>query len=236
MNWAASAWRPLTNLNKSFCWFQGCLILSDELNHTSLILGARLSGASIRVFKHNSKSRSSFFIQPVENHFSVTLVFCAACIHLCFLLFIPTITEAASPQGRPTEHSVRNFNDIPSWIPWLQVVGIWLCRIHTPEQSTSAPLFDSNRQETRATGGDKMRPVQLVCPEVKCEVWTLFSFMGVQGSEVGHRSLIIVSALIALFISVLSSADASGLCRAPGGDLISSTLYCVGHKIPVADT
>lgn len=35
--------------------FQGCLILSDELNHTSLILGARLSGATIRVFKHNSE-------------------------------------------------------------------------------------------------------------------------------------------------------------------------------------
>ncbi|KAG5830971.1 hypothetical protein ANANG_G00298930 [Anguilla anguilla] len=33
---------------------KGCLILSDELNHTSLILGARLSGATIRVFKHNN--------------------------------------------------------------------------------------------------------------------------------------------------------------------------------------
>ncbi|KAK5908263.1 hypothetical protein CgunFtcFv8_016337 [Champsocephalus gunnari] len=33
---------------------KGCLILSDEVNHTSLILGARLSGASIRVFKHNN--------------------------------------------------------------------------------------------------------------------------------------------------------------------------------------
>ncbi|XP_043992567.1 serine palmitoyltransferase 3 [Gambusia affinis] len=33
---------------------KGCLIVSDELNHTSLILGARLSGASIRVFKHNN--------------------------------------------------------------------------------------------------------------------------------------------------------------------------------------
>ncbi|KAG7512505.1 serine palmitoyltransferase 3 [Solea senegalensis] len=32
---------------------KGCLILSDELNHTSLILGARLSAATIRVFKHN---------------------------------------------------------------------------------------------------------------------------------------------------------------------------------------
>jgi len=34
---------------------KGCLILSDELNHASLILGCRLSQASIKVFKHNSK-------------------------------------------------------------------------------------------------------------------------------------------------------------------------------------
>jgi len=32
---------------------KGCLILSDELNHASLILGCRLSGATIGVFKHN---------------------------------------------------------------------------------------------------------------------------------------------------------------------------------------
>ena len=30
-----------------------CLILSDELNHASLVLGCRLSGATIQVFKHN---------------------------------------------------------------------------------------------------------------------------------------------------------------------------------------
>ncbi|XP_028395869.1 LOW QUALITY PROTEIN: serine palmitoyltransferase 2-like [Dendronephthya gigantea] len=30
-----------------------CLIVSDELNHSSLVLGARLSGAKIEVFKHN---------------------------------------------------------------------------------------------------------------------------------------------------------------------------------------
>ena len=30
-----------------------CLILSDELNHASLVLGARLSGATIKTFKHN---------------------------------------------------------------------------------------------------------------------------------------------------------------------------------------
>ncbi|MBN3294914.1 SPTC2 palmitoyltransferase, partial [Amia calva] len=35
-------------------YFQGCLILSDELNHASLVLGARLSGSTIRVFKHNN--------------------------------------------------------------------------------------------------------------------------------------------------------------------------------------
>ncbi|XP_002734812.1 serine palmitoyltransferase 2-like [Saccoglossus kowalevskii] len=32
---------------------KGCLILSDELNHASLVLGCRLSGASIKTFKHN---------------------------------------------------------------------------------------------------------------------------------------------------------------------------------------
>lgn len=30
--------------------------MSDELNHASLVLGARLSGSTIRVFKHNSES------------------------------------------------------------------------------------------------------------------------------------------------------------------------------------
>lgn len=30
-----------------------CLLISDELNHTSLVLGSRLSGAKIQVFKHN---------------------------------------------------------------------------------------------------------------------------------------------------------------------------------------
>ncbi|PKU41941.1 serine palmitoyltransferase 3 [Limosa lapponica baueri] len=39
---------------------KGCLILSDELNHTSLVLGARLSGATIRIFKHNN-------MQSLEN-------------------------------------------------------------------------------------------------------------------------------------------------------------------------
>ncbi|KAL5008924.1 hypothetical protein ScPMuIL_014505 [Solemya velum] len=33
---------------------KGSLILSDQLNHSSLVLGSRLSGASIRTFKHNN--------------------------------------------------------------------------------------------------------------------------------------------------------------------------------------
>ncbi|KAI9591258.1 pyridoxal phosphate-dependent transferase [Syncephalis fuscata] len=32
---------------------KGCLIISDELNHASIVTGVRLSGAGIRVFKHN---------------------------------------------------------------------------------------------------------------------------------------------------------------------------------------
>lgn len=32
---------------------KGCLIISDELNHSSIIFGARLSGAAVRTFKHN---------------------------------------------------------------------------------------------------------------------------------------------------------------------------------------
>ena len=31
----------------------GCCIISDELNHASLVLGVRLSGAKVFVFKHN---------------------------------------------------------------------------------------------------------------------------------------------------------------------------------------
>lgn len=33
---------------------KGCLVLSDELNHASLILGMRLSGATVMVFKHGN--------------------------------------------------------------------------------------------------------------------------------------------------------------------------------------
>lgn len=32
---------------------KGCLIVSDELNHASIVLGARLTGAKIKTFRHN---------------------------------------------------------------------------------------------------------------------------------------------------------------------------------------
>lgn len=32
---------------------KGCLVISDEFNHSSIRFGVRLSGASIRMFKHN---------------------------------------------------------------------------------------------------------------------------------------------------------------------------------------
>ncbi len=33
---------------------KGCLIISDELNHASIRFGVRLSGANVRMFKHNN--------------------------------------------------------------------------------------------------------------------------------------------------------------------------------------
>ncbi|XP_017794359.1 PREDICTED: serine palmitoyltransferase 2 isoform X1 [Habropoda laboriosa] len=47
---------------------KGCLVLSDEKNHASLILGLRLSGATVRVFKHNS-------VKHLENSLKTAIVF-----------------------------------------------------------------------------------------------------------------------------------------------------------------
>ncbi|ORZ24554.1 pyridoxal phosphate-dependent transferase [Absidia repens] len=44
---------------------KGCLIISDEMNHSSLIFGARLSGASVRVFKHNNIDDLKELLQEV---------------------------------------------------------------------------------------------------------------------------------------------------------------------------
>ncbi len=45
-----------------------CLIVSDELNHSSLVLGARLSGAKIKVFKHNGNVKLRIIIQAICIH------------------------------------------------------------------------------------------------------------------------------------------------------------------------
>ena len=43
--------------SSQFSVLQGGLIVSDSMNHASLVLGSRLSGASIRTFKHNGQLR-----------------------------------------------------------------------------------------------------------------------------------------------------------------------------------
>lgn len=42
-------------LNIPTLFSPGCLVLSDEKNHASLILGIKLSGATVKVFHHNGK-------------------------------------------------------------------------------------------------------------------------------------------------------------------------------------
>jgi serine palmitoyltransferase len=39
---------------------KGCLVVSDEFNHASLILGLKLSGATVKVFKHKYVDVSSW--------------------------------------------------------------------------------------------------------------------------------------------------------------------------------
>lgn len=53
---------------------KGCLVISDENNHASLILGLRLSGATIRVFKHNSKFRNNVRTVRMANLFLYKLL------------------------------------------------------------------------------------------------------------------------------------------------------------------
>ena len=48
----------------------GCCIISDELNHASLVLGTRLSGAKVYVFKHNGKMKQQRRKQFFSPNFS----------------------------------------------------------------------------------------------------------------------------------------------------------------------
>ncbi|KAF8270690.1 pyridoxal phosphate-dependent transferase [Lactarius quietus] len=44
---------------------KGCLIISDECNHASMRFGARLSGANVRVFKHNNMESLESLLREV---------------------------------------------------------------------------------------------------------------------------------------------------------------------------
>jgi serine palmitoyltransferase len=44
---------------------KGCLIISDEYNHASIILGSKKSGASVAVFKHNGMNALLLTVVPV---------------------------------------------------------------------------------------------------------------------------------------------------------------------------
>jgi serine palmitoyltransferase len=44
---------------------KGCLVISDELNHASIRFGARLSGANVRMFKHNDMQSLESLLREV---------------------------------------------------------------------------------------------------------------------------------------------------------------------------
>nr|CAI5818879.1 unnamed protein product [Callosobruchus analis] len=46
----------------------GCLVISDEKNHASLIVGIRLSGATVKVFKHNNMKHLEKVLQEAIYH------------------------------------------------------------------------------------------------------------------------------------------------------------------------
>lgn len=50
--------RPMETSTHLLCWSPvpagpGTLVLSDSLNHTSIVAGVKASGASVKVFRHN---------------------------------------------------------------------------------------------------------------------------------------------------------------------------------------
>jgi serine palmitoyltransferase len=44
---------------------KGCLVISDELNHSSIRIGVRFSGASVRMFKHNDMVSLEMLLREV---------------------------------------------------------------------------------------------------------------------------------------------------------------------------
>ena len=55
-------------LNMPTLWCKGTLVLSDEKNHASLILGLRLSDAVVKVFKHNNIDNLEYVLRKSILH------------------------------------------------------------------------------------------------------------------------------------------------------------------------
>ena len=51
---------------------KGCLLVSDELNHASIVLGAKLSAAKIQTFKHNDMIDFEKKLRKVSLPFMIT--------------------------------------------------------------------------------------------------------------------------------------------------------------------
>ncbi|KAK3537253.1 hypothetical protein QTP70_005482 [Hemibagrus guttatus] len=82
----------------------GCLILSDELNHASLVLGARLSGSTIRVFKHNTSN----YVNKTASKQRIALITETGCVDSVFLIAdmqsLEKLLRDAIVHGQPRTH------------------------------------------------------------------------------------------------------------------------------------
>ena len=56
------------SMNLPSLFSKGTLVLSDEKNHASLILGLRLSGSTVKVFKHNNVDNLEFVLRKSIIH------------------------------------------------------------------------------------------------------------------------------------------------------------------------
>jgi len=65
----------LTTLSTLAAWMPGCVILSDELNHASMIEGMRHSRCETRVFKHNDVADLRRKLSDIDAHAPKVIAF-----------------------------------------------------------------------------------------------------------------------------------------------------------------
>lgn len=110
-----------TSLNfLSYGYTQGGLIISDSLNHNSIINGARGSGATVRVFQHNSEHTVHYYFQ-LESPICIIIKknFYIKCSHdlicLPFFFLVPSHLEEVLreqiAEGQPRTHR-----------PWKKII------------------------------------------------------------------------------------------------------------------